>query len=345
MTATEVPSYLKGYEQRYRIDPRGAALAWFKDAKYGLFLHYGLYSVDARHEWIQYLERIPVAEYAKLMDRFTADRFDAGYICDLTIDAGMKYINITTRHHDSFCLFETKQTPFNSVNSPAHRDLIAELAEACRGRGLGLFFYYSHGRDWRHPHGPRNEDWGGAPRPKYDQPDPAYAPDHDYDLGKYVDFVAAQIRELLTQYGPVAGIWLDGRGVPMSGDWSKFKLTELYAMIRELQPQCLISYKEGVTGTEDFRAPEYKATEADDKPIEICATLFPDKLWGYSSELVHQSKTADEVWDMIARARERNANLLLNTGPCGDGSIHPIHDRVLREVGVRLRKKGFPGEK
>ena len=159
----------------------------------------------------------------------------------------------------------------------------------------------------------------------------------------YVDFMANQIRELLTQYGPVAGIWFDGLRVPKSGDWqTRFRANELYAMIRSLQPQCLISYKEGLTGTEDFRAPEYKATEADDKPIEICATLFPDRLWGYSAELVNRSKTADEVWDMLRRARERNANLLLNTGPRADGAIPPPHARILRSVGERLRTEGFP---
>ena len=341
-SGSAVPSYLEGYEEQYRSNLRGAALSWFMDAKYGLFLHYGLYSIPARHEWMQALEKIPVAEYAKLFDQFTAERFDADFIADLAVDSGVKYVNITTRHHDSFCLFATKQTPFNSVHAPAHRDLVAELAEACRKRGLGLFFYYSHGRDWKHPHGPRNEDWGGAPRPKYDQPDPAYATGDEYNLQIYVDFMAAQIEELLTQYGPVAGIWLDGLGVPKSGDYTLFKCDELYAMIRRIQPQCLISYKNGLLGTEDFRAPEYKATEETDKPIEICTTLFPPKLWGYSAELVKQSKTADEVWELLRDARHKKANLLLNTGPRGDGSIDSIHEKVLREVGARLRREEFP---
>lgn len=341
-----IPSYLKGCEAQYSADPRGAALSWFRDAKYGLFLHYGLYSILERHEWVQFLEKIPVAEYAKLIDRFIAEKFDAGRICDLALDSGMKYVNITTRHHESFCLWDTKETDFNSMKSPAHRDLVGELADACRKRGLGLFFYYSHGRDWRHPHGPRNDQWGGRPRPEYDPPDPAFAPDNEYDLRIYVDFMAAQIRELLTSYGPVAGIWLDGLAVPRSGDHRLFRVEELYAMIRELQPQCLISYKEGLLGTEDFRAPEYKATEADDKsrdgipfagPIEICATLFPDRLWGYSAELVKQSKSVDEVWEMLRRAGERNANLLLNTGPRADGSIDPLHETILRSVAARLR--------
>ncbi len=338
------PSYLSGYESLYADDPRGAAIRWFVEAKYGLFLHYGLYSLMERHEWDQHLLKIPVAEYGKLIDSFTAERFDADCIADLALAGGMKYITITARHHESFCLFATEQTPFNSLNAPCGRDLIAELAEACRRKGLGLFFYYSHGRDWKHPHAPNNDKWKGAPRPNYDPPEPLYMYGEEHDLRKYVDFMKAQIRELLTQYGPVAGIWLDGRGVPISGDTSEFRLDELYAMIREIQPQCLISYKEGVTGTEDFRAPEYKATEQSDKPIEVCTTLFPDKVWGYSKEQVSRSKTAEEVWEIIRSARQRKANLLLNTGPRADGSIDPIHETLLREIGARLRREGFPGE-
>jgi alpha-L-fucosidase len=338
------PSYLKGYEEQYKTDPRGAAVSWFRDAKYGLFLHYGLYSVNEVHEWQQYLEKIPVAEYAKLFDKFTAKGFDADFLADLAIDAGMKYINITTRHHECFCLFDTKETPFNSLNAPSHRDLVAELAEACRKRGLGLSFYYSHGRDWKHPHGPSNDEWEGHPRPQYDPPDPSYKYGKEYDMRIYVDFMANQIRELLTQYGPVASIWFDGLRVPKSGDWqTRFRANELYAMIRELQPQCLISYKEGLTGTEDFRAPEYKATEEDDKPIEICTTIHPDKVWGYSAAEVENHKSTEDVWEILRKARGRKANLLLNVGPRADGNIDPRHEKVLREVGARLRKDGFPG--
>lgn len=340
----DVPTYLKGYEAQYATDPRAAAIAWFRDAKYGLFLHYGLYSLLARHEWVQYLEKIPVAEYEKLIDDFTAEGFDADYIADFALDCGMKHINITTRHHESFCLWDTKQTPFNSVNSPAHRDLIQDLAEACRKRGLGLFFYYSHGRDWKHPHGPNNDEWGGSPRPHYDPPDPAYAYGKEHNLQIYVDFMSAQIRELLTNYGPVAGIWLDGLAIPRSGDHTEFRVVELYDMIRSLQPQTLISYKEGLLGTEDFRAPEYKATEATDKPIEICTTIYPGKVWGYAAHLAGQHKSADEVWDILRNARERGCNLLLNTGPRPDGSIDPEDEAILRAVGARLRQEGFPGE-
>ena len=216
--APAVPSYLKGYESLYARDPRAAAIQWFRDAKFGMFIHYGLYSLVGRHEWVQLRELIPVAKYAELKKQFTAAKFDAEAITDLAVAAKMRYINITTRHHDSFCLFRTRQTDFNSVNSPARRDLVGELAAACRKKGLGLFLYYSHGRDWKHPHAPNNDEWKGQARPKYNPPEASYAYGKEHDLQKYLDFMTAQITELLTNYGPVAGIWLDGIGVTLSGD-------------------------------------------------------------------------------------------------------------------------------
>jgi alpha-L-fucosidase len=332
--------YLKGFEDLYRKDPRAAALKWFREARFGLFLHYGLYSLLGRHEWVQFRERIPVSEYAKLKERFTAERFDADFIADLAQAAEMKYVNITTRHHDSFCLFETKQSDFHSVNSPAKRDLVGELAAACRTRGLGLCLYYSHGRDWKHPHAPNNDEWGGSARPKYDPPDPAYACGKDHDLQKYLDFMAAQITELLTNYGPIAAIWLDGIAVPLSGDRAKFKCQELYDLIHRLQPQVLVSYKQGLLGTEDFLAPEHKAVPGQaGKPMEICSTL-QEGSWGYSTG--KKNITPDEAWAKLAAAGASRANLLLNAGPMADGSIGRDHEQVLRAMGGRIRAAGFP---
>ena len=191
-----VPNFLTGYDALYAQEPREATRQWFREARYGLFLHYGLYSLLGRHEWVQLREKIPVAEYAKLKDRFTAEGFDAERIARFAVDCGMKYVNLTTRHHDSFCLFETKETEFNSVNSPAGRDLVKELAGACDRHNLGLCLYYSHGRDWKHPHAPNNDLWGGRPRPEYDSPEPTYATGDDYDLQIYLDFMQAQITEL-----------------------------------------------------------------------------------------------------------------------------------------------------
>jgi alpha-L-fucosidase len=340
IAAGDAPSYVKGYEDLYRRDPRAAALQWFREAKFGLFLHYGLYSLLERHEWVQLKELIPVAEYAKLKDRFTAQTFDANTIADLALAAGMKYVNITTRHHDGFCLFETQQTDFHSVNSPARRDLVGELAAACRTRGLGLCLYYSHGRDWRHPHAPNNDTWGGSARPKYQPPEPAYAYGRDHDLQKYLDFMTAQITELLTNYGPVAAIWLDGIAVPLSGDRAKFRCQELYDLIHRLQPQVLVSYKQGLLGTEDFFAPEHKAVvNPSGRPMEICSTL-QDGSWGYNAD--KRNLSVDEAWAKLAAAGAAGANLLLNSGPRPDGSICPSHAVVLRETGRHIREGGFP---
>jgi len=340
----EPPSYLKGHEQLYAADPRQAAVEWFRKARFGLFMHYGLYSLLGRHEWVQLREKIPVAEYGKLKDRFTAEKFDAGFITDLALAGGMKYVNITTRHHDSFCLFATKQTDFHSANSPAKRDLVGELAQQCRRKGLGLFLYYSHGRDWRHPHAPNNDRWGGSARPRYDKPDPHYKTGAEHDLGKYLDFMTAQITELLTNYGPIAGIWLDGIAVPHSGQKDLFRCQELYDLVHRLQPQVLVSYKQGLLGTEDFFAPERQGAGVSGrggKPLEICDTLQP-KGWGYIQADDGKHKGPDQVMTMLARAAAAKANLLLNTGPLPDGSIHPEDVKTLREVGRRIGEGGFP---
>jgi len=341
---TAVPSYLKGYEAAYKKDPRAAAVQWFRDAKYGLFLHYGLYSLLGRHEWVQLRELIPVAEYEKLKDRFTAEKFNADAICAFAKECGMKYINLTTRHHDSFCLFRTAQTPFSSVNSPARRDLVGEMAAACAEHGLGFCLYYSHGRDWRHPHAPNNGEWGGSARPKYDPPEPSYAYGKDHDLQKYVDFMAAQITELLTQYGPVASIWLDGIGVLLHGKKEAFNCQKLYDVVHSLQPQVLVSYKQGLLGTEDYFAPEHKAIDnPSGKPMEVCTTMCQDPVsWGYRKESAGRHKTEEQVWETLRAARQKGCNLLLNTGPLPDGTLDPEDTQVLLRVGARLRREGFP---
>ena len=335
-----VPSYLRGYEELYAIDPRKAALKYFREAKFGLFMHYGLYSLLGRHEWVQFRERIPVKEYEKLADRFTAEKFDADFITDMALDAEMKYINITTRHHDSFCLFDSKYTDFKSTNTPAKRDLVGELAQQCRKKGLGLYLYYSHGRDWRHPHAPNNGDWGGSARPKYEQREDFYKYGDEHNLQIYVEFMKNQITELLTNYGPIGAIWLDGIATPRSREDKihLFRCQELYDHIHSLQPQVLVSYKQGMLGTEDFKAPERHWKEKSEIPLEICDTLQP-RGWGYIKKDDGQHKSADQVMVMLKKANDMGANLLLNTGPLPDGSIHPEDVETLKEVGRRLRKR------
>ncbi|EMI22848.1 Glycoside hydrolase, family 29, subgroup [Rhodopirellula maiorica SM1] len=334
-----VPTYLQDVAEQYAVDPRGAALQWFRQAEFGLFIHYGLYSLLGRHEWVMIKEKIRVKEYEKLASRFTAENFDADFITDMALDAGMKYINLTTRHHDSFCLFDSKYTDFKSTNTPAKRDLVAEVAEQCQNKGLGFFLYYSHGRDWRHPHAPNNWGWGGSARPKYNPPESFYASGKEHDLQIYVEFMKNQITELLTHYGPIAGIWLDGFATPASRKkkMHEFKTQQLYDHIHSMQPQVLVSYKQGLLGTEDFKAPERHWKGESDVPLEICDTLQPHG-WGYMKTDDGKHKTADQVMEMLATAKSMNANLLLNTGPLPDGSIHPEDLATLKEVGRRRRQ-------
>jgi alpha-L-fucosidase len=345
---SEAPAHLSAYEGAYAADPRAAAIKWFQDARFGLFMHYGLYSQLGRGEWVMLREKIPVAEYEKLKDTFTAAAFDADFITDLALEAGMGYVNLTSRHHDSFCLFQSAQSDYNSVDSPAGRDLVGELADACRRKRLGLFLYYSYAADWRHPYFYAREAGWGAARPAYTEPEPSYRWAEDGDFRKYIDFAHAQLRELLTQYGPIAGIWLD----PIMGFYSRpdlFPIDETYALIRSLQPHCLISFKQGANGDEDFVAPERHVAGLErggevakrvwelnkHKPKEICDTLQP-KWWGHNAEMDGKHHTADKVMGMLAGARAMGANLLLNTGPLADGAIHPEDVATLREVGRRL---------
>ena len=346
-----VPSWLRGYEKQYARDPHAAALEWFRQAKFGLFMHYGLYSLPGRGAWIMYRENIPIADYTRLKDKFRAEKFDTDFITDLALEAEMKYVNITTMHHDGFCLFRTKQTDFNSLNSAAHRDLVGELAEQCHKKGLGLCFYYSHGRNWRHPDTMTNEKYGKSARPHYPKPDPHYHTGSDYNIERYVEYCNAQVKELLTQYGPVTNMWFDGVGTTVAGPWQKeLHIPEMYALIRRLQPQCLISYKTGVTGTEDFLAPEYhwlekrgpefrESVRKSGKPIELCVAIAG---WSYRKANDGKHRGADSVMENVAYAAGYDANLLLDIAPRPDGSIDPQDVATLREVGRRLRADGWP---
>ncbi len=352
-----LPGFLSGYEAYYETDPRTATLQWFREASFGLFIHYGVYSLLERGEWVQFREQIPVAEYEKLKDDFTAENFDADFITDLMLAAGMTYVTITTRHHDSFCLFATEETDFNSVAAPCGRDLIGELTRACAEKGLGIFYYYSYALDWRHPHFlPRgaSSDWANH-RPDYASGDPAYKYEKEADFEKYIAFMHAQLTELLTNYGPIAGIWFD----PIMGYYGRpdmFPLQETYALIRSLQPHALIAFKQGANGEEDFASCERDPHPMEDrledpahkevarhawaanrsKHNEICDTLQPGQ-WGYNKADAGSHRTPDEVLEMLEAAHLRDSNLLLNTGPLPDGSIDPEDVAILREVGKRLR--------
>ncbi len=339
------------YQDQYNDDPRAANLEWFKEAKFGLFLHYGLYSQLGKGEWVQLRDTIPVAEYAKLFDTFTAAGFDPEEITETALAAGMKYITITSKHHDGFCLFDTKATDFNAVNSPAKRDLIGELYEVCEEKGLGLFLYYSYGADWKHPYFLSREDGWRAARPAYKEPQPEYLYEKPEDFNHYVSYVHEQLKELLGQYPNIAGIWFD----PIMGFYSSpesFPIDSTYALVRSLSPHALISFKQGANGDEDFMAPERSGSakvgnqfevarlayeKNKNKPKEICTTLQPHA-WGYNKSDDGKHKSAEQVMEMLKNSEEMGANLLLNIGPMPDGSLPKEDISVLKEVGALISK-------
>mgnify|MGYP001193318926 CR=1 FL=1 len=348
---TNTPRYLEESNSLYINNPRQANLEWFKQANYGMFIHYGLYSLLGKGEWVQLRDTIPVAEYAQLKDKFTATAFNADKITDVALQAGMQYITMTAKHHDGFCLFKTQETEFNSLNSPAKRDLIQELYTACESKGLGLFIYYSYALDWKHPYFYDQSSGWQFGRPAYSYKEETYLYKEAEDFSNYIDFAHAQLREILTQYPNIAGVWLD----PIMGYYYRpdlFPIDDTYALIRSLSPHALISFKQGANGTEDFVAPErggavtvgqkfeiarIASAKNKHKPKEICNTLQPHA-WGYNISKDGQHKTSQEVLHMLENAAKIDANLLLNVGPKADGSFPDEDLKTLIEVGKTFKQ-------
>lgn len=362
-TWREMPYYLKGYEKQYKKSPREAALAWFEDARFGLFIHWGVYSHYKRGEWIMYNRNIPIDEYEQTAREFIGEGFNAKTYVDLAVAANMKYITFVAKHHDGFALWDSKATDYDSMDYPAHRDFLGELAAECRKAGIALFVYYSLGLDWHHPFYMPRSMYNPA-RPKYDPQPAQYRYEKEADFRHYMNFVKTQIMEICTGYGPIAGLWFDTvGGVYQHPDM--FNVQEVYDMIHAIQPHALVVYKTGANGNEDFitgernmgsLAPLFKSAglpksvqeAADrswesnmDKPAELNIPI-QTMAWGYyESEKQHQ-KTPDEVWDLLEDCAKMKANLLLNIAPYPDGRIQEENIKTLRDVGKRIRKQGFP---
>lgn len=341
--AKSVPKHLKEYAELYAKNPMAASQQWFRDAKYGLFLHYGIYSLMEAGEWVLYRKQVPLKEYDKLVDRFTAKNFDPDKITDIALEGGMKYVTLTSRHHDSFCMFDTKHSDYKSTNSPCKRDFIGEMVEQCNKKGLAFFPYYSYGRDWRHPHAP----FGG--KLKQFRAEGKLLPektDKPYDMKIYEKFVNDQVSELLTNYGDIAGIWFDAPP-EISSNLDVFTPQATYDMIHGLQAHAMISAKWGITGTEDFYAPEfhqffshYKKMKRD-IPFEICDNLGSG--WGWSAKYKNRG-----LWHLrrqLQSAAFWNSNLLINSGPRPDGSLFEGDVKVIRKMGKEIETKGFPTPK
>lgn len=352
---TRAPNYLSGFQSLYDLNPKAASLVWFRNANYGLFVHYGLNTLLGRNGWVMRDENIPLLEYMQLMDLFTAENFDADAIAETAISAGMKYVTYTVKHHEGFCHWATDLTDFTVMGTPAKRDLVFELSEACNRRGLGLFLYYSYAADWHHPYFP-GEGVVARSRDRSGDPSDLYKWQRDEDTYVYHEYAMSQIEELLTRYGPIAGIWLD----PMINYHSRpdiFPVQEIYDLVSVLQPQCLVSFKQGATGTEDFVVSEWRWQAFEHNDISPEQNEFAAQIWeqraGKPGEIsmalsnyfhIPGSPVGDEVflWENLEAAASRGVNLLAGTGLMPSGALENYETQVLRNVGDLISSQGFP---
>jgi alpha-L-fucosidase len=324
-------------EEKYRPAPSNLeARRWFQDARFGLFVHWGVYSLLADGEWVMNQRKIPAKDYEKLAAFFNPIAFDPAEWVALVKAAGMKYITITSKHHDGFAMFDSKVSDWDIVDrTPYGRDVLKALAEECEKQGIKLFFYYSQ-LDWHHPdYYPRGQTGRDAGRPD------------SGDFNRYIDFMNAQLTELLTNYGPVAGIWFDGWWDRPDANW---RLAETYALIHRLQPAALIgsNHHRAPNPGEDFQMFEKDLpghntagfsgeAEIGDLPLEYCDTI--SGAWGFNIN-DRRYKDTKTLVHMLVRAAGYNSNLLLNVGPMPDGRIQPEFAERLREVGAWLAAHG-----
>jgi len=311
------------------------ARRWFQDAKFGMFIHWGVYSVPARGEWLMQNQSYSITEYEKFAPQFNPTRFDAAEIVALAKSAGMKYITVTSKHHDGFAMFATRQDPWNIVDAtPYHRDPIRQLADEAHRQGVKLFFYYSQ-MDWHHPqYFPLGKYGHAGGRP------------NSGEFGRYLDFMDAQLKELLTNYGEIAGVWFDGMWDKPDADW---RLQRTYGLIHALQPAALIGSNHHVQPFpgEDFQIFEkdlpgsnsagFNKAQLTTLPLETCETI--NQSWGYTAD-DQKFKSAQEIIDYLVRTAGRNANLLLNIGPTGAGDVPAEVISRLHAVGEWMSRYG-----
>jgi len=314
-------------------------MQWWRDAKFGLFIHYGLYSILGKDAWVMFLEP-DEEEYNHLQERFTCEKFSGKKWVEAAKDAGCRYMVVTTRHHDGFSLFDSKISDYNAVNSPAKRDLIAEYVNAAREADMKIGFYYSP-MDWRYPG--------------------FFFPDmYRSNAEKMKKQTYIQVRELLTNYGKIDILWWDGAsddwlacgglyfdvndiqwhsrapGEPYTGkfSWEPLKLNK---MVRDLQPGIVINPRSGWMG--DFQTQEgHLKGKTSDRPWELCTTI--DGAWGWTFGSAGRTMGIDSCIRLLITVVCQDGNLLLNVGPKPDGEIEPVQVQRLKEMGTFLSRYG-----
>jgi len=295
-------------------ETRGERIRWWQEARFGMFVHWGLYAQLGRHEWVMNRERIPVAEYEKLAATWHPKERPAREWAALAKQAGMKYMVMTTKHHEGFCLWDTQQTDYNAVKCGPRRDLVQEYVDACREFDLKIGFYYSL-MDWHHPDGAACAKDEAARR-------------------RFLDFTQGCVRELMSNYGKIDILWYDVSWPLRSPEaWESVKMN---SMARELQPHILINNRSQLP--EDFGTPEEHVTaEEEGRAWEACMTF--NGSWGYMP-IAPDWRPVREVIDMLRTATAGQGNLLLNIGPKPDGSVPAEAAERLIAVGKWIAKNG-----
>ncbi|MCG3121824.1 MAG: hypothetical protein GIKADHBN_00195 [Phycisphaerales bacterium] len=320
-------------ETQARTDER---MVWWTHARFGMFIHWGLYAIPAGRwgertdygEWIRDSARIPVDEYDKLRADFNPAPFNAEEIVLAAKNAGMQYIVITSKHHDGFCLFDSKLTDWDVMSTPFKRDIMREMADACARHGIRLCWYYSI-MDWHHPDYLPRRPWERAGRP-----------DAGADFNRYVAYMKGQLNELLSNYGPIGVLWFDGQ---WEGTWTDQRGQDLESFVRSLQPDIIINSRVGRSGGAfglegesgmlgDYATPEQTIppTAIRTVPWETCMTM--NGHWGYNAA-DKNFKSATDLIRKLADIASKGGNFLLNVGPTAEGKIPPESVERLQEIG------------
>ena len=309
-----------------QVRPTEGDTSWFVHDRFGMFIHWGLYALPARHEWVKQYDEIPDEKYEAYFRHFDPDLYDPARWAKAASDAGMKYFVITTKHHEGFCLWDSKLTDYKATNTPAGRDLLTPMVDAYRAEGLRVGFYHSL-IDWHHPdfviddmHSMRNH----PDRAKLNEP---------RDQARYAEYLRGQVRELLTEFGRIDILWLDysypsgtgGRADDFAGkgrdDWQSEKL---YEMVRELQPGIVLNDRLDLDEGWDVKTPEQfqprKWVQVDGRPVvwETCQTFSGS--WGYHRDEASW-KSIGQLVRMLIDSVSKGGNLLLNVGPTGRGEF------------------------
>ena len=336
MLLCAAPAATSWGQGQYQPTPENlASRQWFQDARFGLFIHWGIYSELGAGEWVMNTRGIPAAQYERLSTFFNPIKFDAAAWVALAKAAGMKYITVTSKHHDGFAMFDSKVSDYNVMRrTPFARDPLRELVAAANKEGIKVFFYYSQ-LDWH------STDYYPVGQTGRTSGRPAGG-----DFDRYLDYMNAQLRELLTNYGSIGGIWFDGMWDRPEANW---RLRETYDLIHQLQPAALIGSNHHMTPFpgEDFQMIEkdlpgqnsagWNTAALGALPLETCETM--NGSWGFNLT-DHDYKSTRDLVRYLVKAAGANANFLLNVGPMPNGAIQPEFADRLQEVGAWLKVNG-----